>query len=141
MEIKTNKEYNPVQLNETINFSPDGKVLSKSLMFNLRGETSEKVWKTYLELRKFTNNTVIDSKKSNKVIIQEKSVEDRKEENKSEACPDCGSPLIEKSGISKKTKEHYHFWGCSSFPNCMYSKPFIGEGLFQDDENLIMFQS
>ena len=104
-------------------------------MFNLRGETSERVWKTYQELRKLTNDTLIGLKNSNKVITQEENAEDRKEQNTMKVCPDCGAPLVERSGISKKNKKPYRFIGCSNFPKCIYSEPFL-----DDDENLITFE-
>lgn len=33
-------------------------------------------------------------------------------------CKACGSKLIHRTGISKKTKKPYSFFGCSSFPKC-----------------------
>jgi len=35
-------------------------------------------------------------------------------------CPKCGSPVKEKSGISKNTGKSYSFHGCSNFPNCRW---------------------
>ncbi len=35
-------------------------------------------------------------------------------------CPFCSAPVVEKSGVSKKTNKEYHFWGCSNFPECRY---------------------
>jgi len=63
MKLETNGDYNPIQLNETINLSPDGKVLSKSLMFNLRGETPKEVWKAYQKLKKLIDGEEAKPKK------------------------------------------------------------------------------
>ena len=33
-------------------------------------------------------------------------------------CPDCGKPMKERSGFSKKDGKPYHFWGCTGWlPN------------------------
>jgi len=47
-------------------------------------------------------------------------------------CPQCGKPLREKSGVSKKTGKPYRFLGCSGYPNCEYTqflKPEPKQGL------------
>ena len=35
-------------------------------------------------------------------------------------CPQCNSPLQEKSGISTKTQKPYKFTGCTGYPNCTF---------------------
>ncbi len=37
-------------------------------------------------------------------------------------CPACQSPLVYKSGVSKKSGKAYAFWGCSNFPACDYTE-------------------
>jgi len=115
-------EYNPCQLNETTNLSPDGKVLSKSLMFNLRGETPEEVYKTYQELKRLIGGEENKPKKGDKKETPEGTKQNEKGQKKSETCPECKTPLVEKSGISNKNGKHYHFWGCSNFPICTYTR-------------------
>ena len=39
-------------------------------------------------------------------------------------CPECGAEIKEKKGISKKTGQPYHFFGCSNFAGgCKYIVP------------------
>lgn len=133
MEIHTNGEYNPCQLNstETTNLSPDGKVLSKSksLMLNLRGETPKKVWKAYQELKKLIDNKEDKPEKKTKNNPGKKEKQAKKEQKKDNpgVCSKCSEMLIEKSGIASKTGRPYHFWGCSNWPICNYTKPFLSK--------------
>lgn len=120
MKLETNGDYNPIQLNETINLSPDGKVLSKSLMINLRGEDPKLVWREYQRLK-----NLIDGKENK----PEKKEQNKKElEKDKNVCPECGGLLVEKQGISKKTGRPYHFVGCVNFKSgCSYTRPFVLE--------------
>ena len=81
MNIQAN-EYNPIQLNENITYSSDGKILSKSLMLNLRGESIQDVWGAYRELKKLVSNGE-DTPKSDGAKVQ--------------LC-DCGNPMILRTG-------------------------------------------
>jgi len=129
MQVQTNGDYNPVQLNETLNFDPNGKVLSKSLMINIRNEEPKIVWKLFQELKGLIESKEITSKKTEKPETQDKV--DR-------ICPECGWPLIEKLGISKKTGRSYHFWGCSNFPRCKYTEAFIeGENSIAREKSIV----
>jgi len=107
--------YNKTQLNSTVNLSPDGKVLSKSLMLNIRGETPEEVWKAYQELKGLIDSV---NEKSEKKSGKNPGNKKRSADN----CSQCGGLLIEKQGISKKTGQPYHFFGCGNFPNCNFTK-------------------
>ena len=128
MKVETNGDYNPIQLNETINLSPDGKVLSRSLMLNLRGESPKEVWKTYQELKKLTDGKENEPEKKAKNNPGKEKKQDKKEEKKDgNVCPQCGSVLLEKSGISSKNGRPFHFFGCSAWPSCSFSKPFLTE--------------
>ena len=138
MKLETNADYNPVQLNETINFSPNGTILSKSVMINIRNESPKKVWKLYQELKKLIGGKAeikeekpeVKSKKKVKnnpgSTKEERQKKEKKEEEKNNPgkCPRCGGMLIEKSGISSKNGRPYHFYGCSNWPICNYTKPF-----------------
>ena len=129
MKLQTNGEYNPVQLNETVNLSPDGKVLSKSLMLNLRAETAKEVWKAYQELKSLIDGKESKPEKKVKNNPEKKEKEVKKEQKKDNpgVCSKCGAPLVEKSGISSKTGKPYHFYGCSGWPICSFTKPFISK--------------
>ena len=129
MQVSTNGEYNPIQLNETINLSPDGKVLSRSLMLNLRGETAKEVWKCYQELKKLVEGKEETPKKKVKDIPEKEKKQNKKEQKKDNpgVCEKCGAPLIEKQGISNKNGKPYHFFSCSAWPICDYTKPFLTE--------------
>lgn len=126
MEIKTNGEYHPCQYGLTVNLSPDSKILSKSEMYVVRGETPEEVQKAFQELQALIiNGKEVKPEKEIKNNPGKEKKQDKKEEK---VCPQCGGMLIEKSGISKKNGFPFHFWGCSNFQNgCKFSKPFISE--------------
>lgn len=123
MEIKTNGDYNSVQLNETVNLSPDGKILSKSLMLNLRGETVKEVWKTYHELKKLIDGKEDkpEKKVKNNPRKQEKQIKKEQKKDNPGTCPKCSAPLIHRSGISRNGRS-YNFLGCSGFPICSYTR-------------------
>lgn len=130
MNISTNGEYNPVQINETINLSPDSKVLSRSIMLNLRGEKASEVWKVYQELKRLIDSKEDKIEKKAKNNPGKEKKQTRKEQKKDNpgTCPKCGGLLVEKQGISKKTLRPYHFVGCGNFKNgCNFTKPFIPE--------------
>lgn len=127
MEIKTNGDYNRCQLNETINLSPDGKVLSKSLMLNLRGETTEEVWKCYQELKGLVDGEEDKPEKQTKNNPGKEKKQNKKEQKKDEnVCLECGGPMIERRGISKKGYP-YAFKGCGNWPSCNYTEPLTSE--------------
>jgi len=134
MKLETNGDYNSNQYNLTVNRSPDGTILSMSEMYNLRGETPKKVYRDFLELKKLIDGKEDKPEKKIKNIKKEtqktkKENEDKKEQKKDNPgiCPKCGASLVEKSGISSKTLKPYHFYGCSSWPICNFTKPFISE--------------
>jgi len=123
------EEYPFCQLNETTNLSPDGKVLSKSLMINLRNQSPEVVYKNYRELKKLIEGKI--EAKENKPEKKTENNPGKKEQQVKKdnpgICPKCGALLVEKQGISSKNGEPYHFFSCGSFPNCRYSKPFVSK--------------
>ena len=124
MKIES-EEFPYCQLNETINMSPDGKILSKSLMINLRNSNPEVVYNNYLRLKRLINGK---NESGEKVESNPGKEDGQAKKNNPGKCPECGGVLIEKSGISKKTGEPYHFVGCMNFKNgCKYSRPFIPE--------------
>lgn len=127
MEIKTNGDWNPSQLNLTLNYGADGKtVISKSLMLNLRGETPKDVYRAYQELK-----GLIDGEESEPAEKKAKNNPKKKEKQAKTdnpgVCERCGSPMVEKQGISKKNGKPYHFLSCSAWPICDFSKPFLTE--------------
>jgi len=117
------EEYPFCQLNETVNMSPTGQVLSRSLMLNLRNESPEIVHQNYLKLKQLVDNPGKPEKKvkrsKKETLTENKQTE--KNQKKGENCPQCGSILLERSGISRFGKP-YRFLGCSSFPVCSYTR-------------------
>ena len=128
MEIKTNGEYNACQYGLTINLSPDGKVLSKSEMIVLRGETPKEVAKNFRELKELIEGKEVKSEKKVKNNPGKEKKQNKKEQKKDEnVCPECGGLLVEKQGISSKNGRPYHFISCGNWPACNFSKPFLTE--------------
>jgi len=123
------EEYPFCQLNETINLSPDSKVLSKSLMINLRNSSPQVVYRNYLDLKKLINGNgrIEENAKSNPGTQVKK--------DNLGACPECGGMLVEKSGISKKNGKPFHFIGCANFKNgCTYTRPFIEKDVSYNED-------
>ena len=129
MEIKTNGgEYNPCQYGLTVNLSPDSKILSKSEMYVVRGEIPEEVHKSFQELQRLINGKERELEKKIKDNPRKEKKQNKKEQKRDEnVCPQCGSVLLEKSGISSKNGRPFHFFGCSAWPSCSFSKPFLTE--------------
>jgi len=124
MEIKTNGgEYNPCQYSLTTNLSPDSKILSKSEMYVVRGETPEEVHKAFQKLQRLINNGESKLEKKVKNNPEKEKKQSKKEEKKdnSGTCPKCGAVLVHRSGISRNGVA-YNFLGCSSFPICSYTR-------------------
>jgi len=122
MNINANSEEYPFcQLNETINLAPDGRIISKSIMLNLRNQSPKEVYSAYKELKGLIEDKQIDSKRE---VLKKGNKESKRNQK---TCPDCGAPLIEKNGISSKNGRPYHFLGCSAFPSCSFTKPFREE--------------
>lgn len=120
------EEYPYCQLNETVNMDANSKILSRSLMINLRNEKPEIVYKNYLKLKQLIDGKDKPEKKAKNNPEKEKK-QNKKEQKKDNpgTCSKCGAPLVEKSGISSKTGKPYHFYGCSGWPICSFTKPFI----------------
>lgn len=134
MELKTNGDYNPVQLNETINLSPDNKILSRSLMINIRNENPKKVWTLYQNLKKLIDNKEEEpgTKVKDNPEKEKKQINQKKDKN---VCPQCGALLVEKRGISKKNGQPYHFAGCSNFKNgCKYTQNILDKEIPADED-------
>jgi len=125
MKIESSEEFPFCQLNESTNLSPTGQVLSRSLLINLRNQNPEVVYNNYLRLKRLINGkNESEEKVENNLGEKEKHIK----KNNPGTCPQCGGLLVEKSGISKKNGEAYHFFGCSNFRNgCKYSRPFVPE--------------
>lgn len=142
MRLETNGEYNPCQLNETINLSPDEKVLSKSIMFNLRGETPKDVYRAYQELKELIEHGE-KAEPEKKVKSNPMKKEKQAKKDNPGVCEKCGAPLIEKQGISSKNGRPYHFYSCSAWPICDFSKPFLTEKEknVPCDEDLLMIDA
>jgi len=112
------EEYPFCQLNETINLSPDDKILSKSLMINLRNQSPEVVYRNYLKLKQLIENP------NEKPKNETKNNPGKKDKN---VCPQCGGLMVEKRGISKKTGKPYAFKSCANWPACNYTEPLFSE--------------
>ena len=112
--------YNKLQINESTEWI-NGSVVRRNILLNVRSDDIEEITRLYQQLKE-----KIDVEKVN-VDIKSKTAniekQNEKEQIKSkDVCPECGSPLIEKSGISSKTGKPYNFVGCSAFPQCNYIK-------------------
>ena len=135
MKIETNGgDWNPVQYGLTVNLSPDGKILSKSEMYVLRGENPKEIHRAFLELKRLIENGESKAKnesgenKPKKRTKKGTQIEDKQSEKdpqKTETCPKCGSLLVRKSGVSRNGYS-YDFVGCSAWPACNFTKS-VGE--------------
>jgi len=143
MEMKINGgEYNPCQYNLTRNLDANGRLLSSSEMYNLRGETPKEIYKAFLELKGLIDGKEDKPEKKVKNKPEKEKKKDKTEQKKDNPglCPKCSSPLVEKQGISSKNGRPYHFFSCSAWPICDFTKPFLTEKEknMPCDEDLLM---
>ena len=140
MQINS-QEWPEAQISATWNMTEDGRILSRSIMVNLRNSKVSTVWSAYEELKSLIDDKENKAEEKVKNNPRKEKKPDKIEQQKDEnTCPVCGAMLVEKSGISKKNGFPFHFWGCSNFQNgCKFSKPFISgsEKHVQADEDLI----
>ena len=94
-------------------------------MLNLRGETTEEVWKFYQELKGLVEGK--EEKPARKTKKEKKTNQKEQKKDNPGICQKCGAPLIEKQGISSNIGKPYHFFSCSAWPICDFSKPFLTE--------------
>lgn len=116
--------YNKVQLNETINQTADGRIVSRSIMINVREESAEKAWDIFSELKKKVEDKP-EKKVKNSPGKEKKEKKGEQKKDNPGICQKCGAPLLEKQGLSSKNGKPYHFFSCSAWPICSYSEPFL----------------
>ncbi len=111
MEIKTNGDYNRIQINFSQDKTADGKIIKQSTMVNIREESVQKAYELYQELiRK------IEGKEAGP--RQEKEESKKSSENIKAPTCECGSPMILRSG------KWGPFFSCSAYPSCKMTRPF-----------------
>lgn len=127
--IINENNYNKVQINSTLDMdAATGRIIKKSLMLNIRADDVKTACKLYEDLKRKIEGEEEKPEKKVKNNSGKKEKPDKKEQKKGgNICAECGGMLLEKSGISNKNGKSYHFWGCSNFPICGFTKPFLGK--------------
>lgn len=100
--------YNKVQINTTIDRAPDGTVIRRTLMINLREETVEKCFELYSALQK-----KLESEEKPKKKDKKKGQSNSKEtaENKAPLCPIHQVPML----LKQNKNNGNLFWGCPNW--------------------------
>ena len=98
-------DYNKIQINETIDKDPNGEVIKRSLMINIRANDVKEADELYRDLKQVFNG---DSVKVN---------HNEKKNGKGPICERCGAPMISRRG------KNGPFWGCITYPGCKFTKP------------------
>lgn len=103
MELKTNGDYNRVQINYTEDRTGNGELIKKGWMLNIREDSPQKAYALYTELKA-------------KIEGKENQQEEKADQEKSEipSCPKCGKAMI----LRQNGKKGDYFWGCSTYPSC-----------------------
>lgn len=112
MEIKTNGDFNRVQINFSEDRTADGTVIKQSLMLNIREDSVQKAYALYAELKRKIEGKEEQPKKKFK---QEKKEEKTEIPN----CPKCKTPMI----IRTNGKTGEPFWSCPQWPMCNGTRP------------------
>jgi hypothetical protein len=105
-----NHDFNRIQINETIDKKPDGKVIRKSLMINIRADSVQEADKLYKDLKKVFNGNMTANN-------------DKKKNKEEQLCEKCGAPMVLRRG------KNGPFLGCITYPGCNFTKQIdeIGE--------------
>lgn len=122
MEIKTNGDYNRVQINFSQDKAADGQVIRQSVMVNVREDSVQRAYELYRELlQKIEGETEKSRKKDGK----------KKEDIGNPTCK-CGNPMILRNGKSGM------FYGCSAYPICRGTRPYKAQAELPADEDLVV---
>jgi len=98
-------DYNKIQINETIDKDPNGEVIKRSLMINIRANDVKEADELYRDLKQVFNGDYI------------KVNHNEKKNGKGPICERCGAPMISRRG------KNGPFWGCITYPGCKFTKP------------------
>jgi len=98
-----NHDFNRIQINETIDKKPDGKVIRKSLMINIRADSVQEADKLYKDLKKVFNGNMTANN-------------DKKKNKEEQLCEKCGAPMVLRRG------KNGPFLGCITYPGCNFTK-------------------
>jgi len=104
-----NHDFNKIQINEKIHKEPDGKIISRSLMLNIRADSVEEADKLYKDLKQVFNGN-----------MTAKNEDNEKKNDKGPTCEKCGAPMVSRRG------KNGPFWGCITYPGCKFTKPIDG---------------
>jgi NADH pyrophosphatase NudC (nudix superfamily) len=112
MNKKINGDFNRVQINYSIDKNPDGSIMKKSLLINIRENEIEKACEMYRELlSKIGESAEGSGSIANQVEAQI---------NSTPQCPLCGAKMT----LRVNGKKGNQFWGCSTFPRCKGVRQF-----------------
>lgn len=115
MEIKTNGDFNKIQINFTQDKTADGKIIKEGMMINIREDSVSKAYALYRELLRKIENGEEEPKK--KIKKEKDGVKKEPEGIKTPIC-DCGNPMILRNG------KWGSFYSCATYPLCRLTKPY-----------------
>jgi len=126
MEIKTNGDFNKIQINFSQDKTADGKIIKEGILVSIREDSVKDAFELYKELiGKLEGKEEKPKKKSKKDKTEEKP-----EGVETPTC-DCGNLMILKNG------KWGSFWSCSSYPLCRLTKPYQKAEKVPCDEDLV----
>lgn len=117
-------EFAKIQINETTDKTPDGKILRNSLMINVREDSVQKAVRMYRDLKR-----KLESKEENPKNPERKTKGAERGKKSVEAkseipnCPKCNSLMILRA--NGKTGEN--FWSCVQFPLCNGTRRLVAK--------------
>jgi len=113
MEIKTNGDFNKIQINFSQDKTADGKIIKEGILVSIREDSVKDAFELYKEL---IGKLEGKEEKPKKKIKKDKA-EEKPEGVETPTC-DCGSPMILRDG------KWGSFWSCSTYPLCRLTKPY-----------------
>lgn len=115
MEIKTNGDFNKIQINFSQDKTADNKIIKQGFLISIREDSVQKAYELYQELMRR-----IEGKKEEPKKKAKKEKDEVKKEPKGIETPtcECGNLMVLKNG------KWGSFWSCSAYPLCRLTKPY-----------------
>ena len=118
MEIKTNGDFNKIQINFSQDKTADGKIIKQSIMLNIREDSVQKAYRLYQELMRKIEGDKETVEKPKKKSKKEEKAKKEPEGIETPTC-ECGNPMVLKNG------KFGAFYSCSAYPICRLTRPFV----------------
>jgi hypothetical protein len=119
MEIKTNSDFNKIQINFSEDKTAEGLVIKRSFLCSIRSDTVIEAYKLFTQLKnKLEGKNTPETEKKSEKESKKNDKENAKE--KVPNCPKCKTSMV----LKTNGKTGLPFWACPQYPICNGTKPF-----------------